>query len=146
MTTMIDELSREQEEMLTELVERVIENGKLELEFGFEILGINFHFQMPDQGPTENAMDESGRDRRGRIRDGLTRDIMYQRIILSKSIMRIDEVEMNESMSRGFLSRVQPEVVQALFARYMAQREAFSILVSRAIDVIKKSQPDLSTE
>lgn len=141
-----EELSNEIEEQVEELIERVLTRGGLELEHDKPLWGGNFRFRMPDQTETEMAMDEAGRDARGGLRDVLTRELLFSRIIMAKGLIAVDEVKMNESMSRRFLAGMQPTMVRVLFGQFVAIREAQSIILDRAADAVKKSLPGLDGE
>lgn len=141
----IDKLTEEQKQEVDELIERVLENGAIELEIEIEMLGSVFCFRMPTQKDTEEAMDEAGRDTHG-LRDAYTREVLFSRLILSKALISVDDVAFDEIMARSLLLRLQPGMIQALFLRFIAQREAHNLIISGSIERTKKSQPNPAIE
>jgi len=144
-TKLIDKLTEEQEQIVDELIERTIENGAIELEMEAEVLGTSFRFKMPDQKITEQAMDEAGRNMQG-LRDAYTREAMFSRLILSKSLLSVDEYNFDEGMARSLFFRLQPGIVQALFSKMFTQREAQNFIISSSMSRIKKLQPNPDLE
>lgn len=145
MAKLMNKLTEEQEQIIDELIERVIENGAIELEMEAEVLGTSFRFKMPDQQTTEQAMEEAGRGMHG-LRDAYTREALFSRLILSKSLLSIDEYNFDEPMARSLFYKLQPGVVQALFSKMFTQREAQNLIISNSMSRIKKSQPNLDSE
>jgi len=145
MTKLMDKLTEEQESIIDELIERVIENGAIELEMEAEVLGTSFRFKMPDQRTTEQAMEEAGRGMQG-LRDTYTREALFSRLILSKSLLSVDEYNFDELMARSLFYRLQPGVVQGLFSKMFTQREAQNFIISSSMSRIKKLQPNPDLE
>jgi len=131
-------ITAEQEEAIQDFTERVLDNGEIELEFDYVILGLNIHFSLLNQTQTEEVYEEAGRDFRGNERDGYTRELMFRRLSLIKSIKNIDGMEISELMNRRLLGLMQEQIVQAIYTKYAAEREAIRALVFKAVGLIKK--------
>lgn len=142
MVSSFDELSKDQQEQVEQIVIEVLEKGPVELSGTFNVLDSIVKIKMPDQQETERAMSDAGTDGAGRIRDGLTRDMIFSRLILEQSIIEINGLEMNSSMNRQFLRRIQPNVVNTMFTLFADLRQRQNIVIAKSLKAIKKSQPD----